>query len=117
MGSNMAEAHPVAFANVVKAKELGAKVREASRIGWSPENPGKITPGQGKHTWSLTSNLSPDGTTGAISAVNALCMRAAGMPAVFAGDANLKLHLKHLHCSHHPNRRIQRLTPAQDHRA
>jgi formate dehydrogenase major subunit len=26
MGSNMAEAHPVAFANVVKAKELGAKV-------------------------------------------------------------------------------------------
>jgi CRISPR-associated protein Csm1 len=43
------------------AKELGAKVREASRIGWSPENPGKVTPGQGKHTWSLTSNLSPDG--------------------------------------------------------
>jgi formate dehydrogenase major subunit len=26
MGSNMAEAHPIAFANVVKAKELGAKV-------------------------------------------------------------------------------------------
>ncbi len=26
MGSNMAEAHPVAFANVVKSKELGAKV-------------------------------------------------------------------------------------------
>jgi formate dehydrogenase major subunit len=26
MGSNMAEAHPVAFANVVRAKELGAKV-------------------------------------------------------------------------------------------
>jgi formate dehydrogenase major subunit len=26
MGSNMAEAHPVAYANVVKAKELGAKV-------------------------------------------------------------------------------------------
>jgi CRISPR-associated protein Csm1 len=43
------------------AKEMGAKVREASRIGWSPEDPGKVTPGQGKHTWSLTSNLSPDG--------------------------------------------------------
>jgi len=26
MGSNMAEAHPIAFASVVKAKELGAKV-------------------------------------------------------------------------------------------
>jgi CRISPR-associated protein Csm1 len=43
------------------AKELGAKVREVSRIGWSPESPGKVTPGTGKHTWSLTSNLSPDG--------------------------------------------------------
>jgi len=43
------------------AKELGAKVREASRIGWSPDNPAKVMPGQGKHTWTLTSNLSPDG--------------------------------------------------------
>jgi CRISPR-associated protein Csm1 len=43
------------------AKELGAKVREAGQIGWSPDNPGKVTPGAGKHTWSLTSNLSPDG--------------------------------------------------------
>src|ERR1051326_2392945 len=43
------------------AKELGAKVREASKIAWSPENPGKVTPGEGKHTWALTSNLSPDG--------------------------------------------------------
>src|SRR4051812_36581122 len=43
------------------AKELGAKVREASKVGWSPENPGKVVPGEGKHTWPLTSNLSPDG--------------------------------------------------------
>jgi CRISPR-associated protein Csm1 len=43
------------------AKELGAKVREASKVGWSPENPGKIIPGEGKHTWPLTSNLSPEG--------------------------------------------------------
>src|SRR5664279_4936491 len=43
------------------ARELGAKVRETSQIGWSPENPGKVTAGEGKHTWSLTSNLSPDG--------------------------------------------------------
>jgi CRISPR-associated protein Csm1 len=43
------------------AKELGAKVREASKVGWSPENPGKVVPGEGKHTWSLSSNLSPDG--------------------------------------------------------
>jgi CRISPR-associated protein Csm1 len=43
------------------ARELGAKVREAFQIGWSPENPGKVVPGEGKRTWSLTSNLSPDG--------------------------------------------------------
>ena len=24
------------------ARELGAKVREASTVGWSPENPGKV---------------------------------------------------------------------------
>jgi CRISPR-associated protein Csm1 len=43
------------------AKELGAKVREASTLGWSPENPGKVIAGSGKHTWPVSSNLSPDG--------------------------------------------------------
>ena len=43
------------------ARELGAKVREAATIGWSPENPGKVTAGEGKHTWQITSNLSPEG--------------------------------------------------------
>ena len=43
------------------AKELGARIREASHVSWSPEAPGKVTAGEGKHTWSLTSNLSPDG--------------------------------------------------------
>src|ERR1019366_10165210 len=43
------------------ARELGAKVREASQIGWSPENPGKGIPGEGKNTWSGTPHLSPDG--------------------------------------------------------
>jgi CRISPR-associated protein Csm1 len=43
------------------AKELGARLREASHVAWSPETPGKVTPGDGKHAWSLTSNLSPDG--------------------------------------------------------
>jgi CRISPR-associated protein Csm1 len=43
------------------AKELGAKIREAARIGWSPENPGKVAAGEGKHSWPVTSNLSSDG--------------------------------------------------------
>jgi CRISPR-associated protein Csm1 len=46
---------------------LGSAVREAPAIGWSPESPGKVTPGagaeSGKHTWKLTPNLSADGIT------------------------------------------------------
>src|SRR5260370_35974769 len=38
-------------------RELGAKVREASPISWAPESPGKVIAGEGKHTWSVTSNL------------------------------------------------------------
>jgi CRISPR-associated protein Csm1 len=54
-------APPTASSDQYFAKELGAKVREASKIAWSPENPGKVTAGEGKHSWPLTSNLSPDG--------------------------------------------------------
>src|SRR5581483_9414775 len=43
------------------ANELGTKVREASMVGWSPDNPAKVTAGEGKHSWHLSSNLSPDG--------------------------------------------------------
>src|SRR5205085_9772424 len=37
--------------------------REAASAGWSPGLPTVIAPGPGKHTWSLTSNLSLDGIT------------------------------------------------------
>src|SRR5581483_10342703 len=50
-----------ADADAYFAKELGAKARETSSVGWSPDNPGKVIAGAGKHTWSVTSNLSPDG--------------------------------------------------------
>ncbi|MGD0500841.1 MAG: hypothetical protein ABSC23_20700 [Bryobacteraceae bacterium] len=43
------------------ARELGARVREASHIAWSPEDPGKVVPGEGRHSWALSSNLAPDG--------------------------------------------------------
>ncbi|HJT88991.1 MAG TPA: hypothetical protein VJ732_14075 [Bryobacteraceae bacterium] len=66
----LAEGHTAAFQPFIRAahpdadayfaQELGARVRQASTIGWSPENPGKVTPEQGKHTWHLSSNLSPD---------------------------------------------------------
>ena len=43
------------------SKELGAKVREAKQIGWSPDSPGKAIPDGGKYSWTITQNLSPDG--------------------------------------------------------
>jgi CRISPR-associated protein Csm1 len=93
------------------AKELGAKVREASVMGWSPENPGKVTPGEGKHTWSVTSNLSPDGIMiarhaapsddGKVAApVQTLARRAQGRSiwGVLRGDVdNFGLRLRRVH--------------------
>src|SRR5262245_62042292 len=39
------------------SRQMGLKVREASRIGWSPERPAQVFPGSGpeagKHTWNL----------------------------------------------------------------
>jgi len=45
------------------ASELGLKIRDASVIGWSPDRPGMVTPGAGKYTWAISSNLSLDGLT------------------------------------------------------
>ena len=43
------------------AKDLAGSIRESATVGWSPENPAMVRPGEGKHTWSLTGNLSLDG--------------------------------------------------------
>jgi len=57
-------ASPVpADADAYFSKELGVSVREATAIGWSPEKPAMVDPGAGKHTWTLTPNLSLDGIT------------------------------------------------------
>jgi CRISPR-associated protein Csm1 len=45
------------------SKELGLNVREAAAIGWSPDTPGMVHPGSGKHVWDLTTNLSLEGIT------------------------------------------------------
>jgi len=93
------------------AKELGAKVREASQLGWSPENPGKVLAGPGKYSWTITSNLSPDGIMLARHAapsddgkstapVQALARRAQGRSiwGVLRGDVdNFGLRLRRVH--------------------
>jgi len=93
------------------AKELGAKVRHATSVGWSPDKPGKVVAGEGKHTWPLTSNLSPDGIMLARHAapsddgkqsapVQTLARRAQGRSAwgVLRGDVdNFGLRLRRVH--------------------
>ena len=93
------------------AKELGAKVREAAAVGWSPENPAKVTAGGGKHSWHLSSNLSPDGIMlarhaapsddGKVAApVQSLARRAQGRSiwGVLRGDVdNFGLRLRRVH--------------------
>jgi len=100
-----------AEADTYFAKELGAKVREASSVGWSPENPAKITAGAGKHTWSITANLSPDAIMLArhaapsddgksIAPVQTLARRAQGRSiwGVLRGDVdNFGLRLRRVH--------------------
>jgi CRISPR-associated protein Csm1 len=67
--------------------ELGLKVREASLIGWSPESPAVVTPGAGKHTWALSSNLSLDGITLARHAALTDDGKAAANASMLAGRA------------------------------
>jgi CRISPR-associated protein Csm1 len=81
------------------SRELGLKLTEAQRVGWSPETPARILLGEGKHQWSLTSvpdsvplarhtAPSDDGTVPADCAT--LAGRAAGRPVwgVLRGDVD-----------------------------
>jgi CRISPR-associated protein Csm1 len=38
--------------------ELAQKMWQAESVGWSPEDPGRVTVGAGKHTWNLTDEIS-----------------------------------------------------------
>jgi CRISPR-associated protein Csm1 len=67
--------------------QLGLKVREAATIGWSPDSPALVTPGSGKHTWALSSNLSLDGITLARHAAPSDDGKSAARAAVLAGRA------------------------------
>lgn len=97
------------------SRGLGIKVREASRIGWSPETPAQVFPGSGaeagKHTWTLTPNLSLDGITcarhaapgddgGSAASLATLARRAQGAPlwGVLRGDVDsFGVRLRRLH--------------------
>jgi CRISPR-associated protein Csm1 len=78
---------------------LAAQLREAGSVGWSPEHPGRVSIGDGKHTWSLTGSsealplarhavLSDDGSGPA--STSTLAARAAGLHTwgVLRGDVD-----------------------------
>lgn len=80
---------------------LGETLRETSVVGWSPEAPGAVTAGAGKHTWRFTSSSAPDGISIARHAapsddgrthasVQRLASRAKGRPiwGVLRGDVD-----------------------------
>ncbi len=78
---------------------LAARLREAGFVAWSPENPGRVSMGQGKHAWSLAGSndalplaraaaLGDDGAEPAATSV--LAGRAAGLQTwgVLRGDVD-----------------------------
>jgi len=45
---------PAADSDAYFEGQLGWKLRDAETVGWSPETPGRILVGEGRHVWSLT---------------------------------------------------------------
>ncbi|MGH9662320.1 MAG: Cas10/Cmr2 second palm domain-containing protein [Bryobacteraceae bacterium] len=92
------------------SRELGARIRDAATVGWSPETPGQVWPGAGKHSWRLTPNVSVDGITiarhaapaddaGGAADLATLARRASGRPVwgVLRGDVdNFSIRLRRL---------------------
>ena len=52
-GFDLAPVNASADAHEYFAHELGMKLRDAESAGWSPETPGRIHIGEGKHVWSV----------------------------------------------------------------
>jgi CRISPR-associated protein Csm1 len=81
------------------AGEMGPALRDAKTVGWSPENPARITTGEAKHMWPLDSgpdsaplamHYAPaDGDAG-IADIATLASRAVGRPVwgVLRGDVD-----------------------------
>lgn len=41
-------------------EDLVVELQAAESVGWSPDSPGRVLPGAGKHSWSLMASQSPD---------------------------------------------------------
>jgi len=92
-------------------RDLASKMRDAAVAGWSPEDPGKVGIGEGRHSWPVTNTVSQDGILmarhtaqsedGKLAApVQTLARRAQGRSAwgVLRGDVdNFGLRLRRVH--------------------
>jgi CRISPR-associated protein Csm1 len=82
------------------AEQIGWKLRDAESVGWSPEAPGRVLPGSGKHTWSLTwgnadsipfaRHAAPNENATEPASTQELAARSAGLPTwgVLRGDVD-----------------------------
>jgi CRISPR-associated protein Csm1 len=81
------------------ANQLGWKLRDAETVGWSPETPGRILVGEGKHNWSLAGtaeslpfarHAAPNDAGTDPATTRELASRAAGLPTwgVLRGDVD-----------------------------
>jgi CRISPR-associated protein Csm1 len=90
------------------SRDLAGELQVAQSVGWSPETPGKVLVGEGRHAWPLASGPSPESIAmarhtataedGAVPAdLVTLARRAQGRPAwgVLRGDVdNLGIRLR-----------------------
>ena len=81
------------------AGQMGWSLRDAQAVGWSPETPGRILVGAGKHTWTLTGSsdslpfarhAAPNDDGSQPASPNELASRAAGLGTwgVLRGDVD-----------------------------
>ncbi len=81
------------------AEDLVVRLHETSVVGWSPEHPGRVLVGEGKHTWTLGASIdaipfaghaAPDDDPAHPADRRTLALRADGKPAwgVLRGDVD-----------------------------
>ena len=89
-------------------EDLERTLRDASEVGWSPEHPGRVVVGTGKHTWTIGSSpdalplarhtaLTDDGRSSANAAVLASRAEGCAVWGVLRGDVdNFGIRLRRL---------------------
>jgi CRISPR-associated protein Csm1 len=97
--TGLPDSEPPADSSANYFEELSRSLPDATEVGWSPENPARVTASGGKHTWTIGSSpdslplarhtaLTDDGR--AVATASVLASRAEGRPVwgVLRGDVD-----------------------------